>query len=224
APGSCPPAMSGRCCPRTRRSSTWPVGPPSGPGAAATPRGGSAPEEAIEVPWQPPPRPEWVEAVNSGLIVPMTEEASRPLSRDDLLGEARARLGLDVAGSGQALVADFGSEDFLEPLDVLLPALEEEARLTVIGRWLTRRFLLRLLEVRLQLVAYARADPGVLDEEIAEPWFVTGAPRTGTTILHSLLAQDERHRVPVGWELLRPVPPPDPGNAVGDPRIPLADF
>ena len=48
-------------------------------------------------------------------------------------------------------VADFGSDDFLEPLAVLLPALEHEAELTVIGRWMTRRFLLRFLEVRLQL-------------------------------------------------------------------------
>ena len=58
------------------------------------------------------------------------------------------------------------------------------------GRWITRRFLLRFLEVRLQLTAYVRADPGVVDEEIPEPVFVAGAPRTGTTILHALLAQD----------------------------------
>ena len=57
-------------------------------------------------------------------------------------------------------MADFGGDDFLEPLDVLLPALEDEADLTVIGRWMTRRFLLRFLEVRLQLTAVrARATP-----------------------------------------------------------------
>ncbi len=107
-------------------------------------------------------------------------------------------------------MADFGGDDFLEPLDVLLPALEHEADLTVIGRWMTRRFLLRFLEVRLQLTEYVRRDPGVVDEEIVAPWFVTGAPRTGTTILHAMLAQDPASRVPEGWELLRPVPPPSP--------------
>ena len=108
---------------------------------------------------------------------------------------------------------------------MLLPALEDEAELTVMGRWMTRRFLLRFLEVRLQLAAYVRDDPGVVDEEIREPWFVTGAPRTGTTILHALLAQDPTSRVPEGWELLRPVPPPspEPDEFAADARIPLAD-
>ena len=170
--------------------------------------------------WQPPPRPNWVRAVNDGLVLPIAEVAELPFSRDDLLAEARATLGIADGG-----MADFGRDDFLEPLDVLLPALEHEAALTVIGRWMTRRFLLRFLEVRLQLVAYVRDDPGVVDEEIAAPLFVTGAPRTGTTILHALLAQDARSRVPEGWELLRPVPPPspDPVEYAVDARIPLAD-
>ena len=170
--------------------------------------------------WQPPPRPDWVRAVNDGLILPIAEVAELPFTRDSLLGEARTTLGLADGG-----ITDFGSDDFLEPLDVLLPALEDEAELTVIGRWMTRRFLLRFLEVRLQLVAYVHDDPGVVDEEIAEPLFITGAPRTGTTILHALLAQDPDSRVPEGWELLRPVPPPspDPAEYAADARIPLAD-
>ena len=86
-------------------------------------------------------------------------------------------------------------------------ALEEEARLTVIGRWMTRRYLLRLLEVRFQLAAYLTDDPGVRDEEVRSPILVTGAPRTGTTILYGLLSCDPALRVPEGWELLRPVPP-----------------
>ena len=170
--------------------------------------------------WQPPPRPDWVHAVNDGLILPIAEVAELPFTRDSLLAEARATFGL-----ADGDVGDFGSDDFLEPLGVLLPALEGEAELTVVGRWMTRRFLLRFLEVRLQLVAYVRDDPGVVDEEIGEPLFVTGAPRTGTTILHALLAQDRDSRVPEGWELLRPVPPPspDPAEYAADARIALAD-
>jgi hypothetical protein len=170
--------------------------------------------------WQPPPRPDWVRAVNDGLILPIAEVAELPFTRGGLLAEARATFGLPDGGTH-----DFGGDDFLEPLDVLLPALEDEAALTVMGRWMTRRFLLRFLEVRIQLAAYVRDDPGVVDEEIREPWFVTGAPRTGTTILHALLAQDPASRVPEGWELLRPVPPPspDPVEFAADARIPLAD-
>src|SRR5262249_8296261 len=135
--------------------------------------------------WHPPTRPEWVRAVNAGEILTIADVASLPFDRDALLDEARAELGL--AGRG----ADgFGDDGFIEPLDALLPAFEDEAELTLLGRWITRRFLLRLLVVRAQTIAYVRADPGVRDEVIDEPVFVTGAPRTGTTILHALLAQD----------------------------------
>jgi hypothetical protein len=170
--------------------------------------------------WEPPPRPEWVQAVNRGDVLTIAEEANLPFTRDGLLGEARARMGIADCG-----IADFGDDGFLEPLDVLVHGFETEAALTVLGRWITRRFVLRMLEVRLQIVAYLRDDPGVRDEEIRQPLVVTGLPRTGTTILHALLAQDPAHRVSEGWELLRPVPPPDPDPLAfaSDPRIPLAD-
>jgi len=80
-----------------------------------------------------------------------------------------------------------------------------------------------MLEVRLQLTEYVKQDPGVRDEPIDMPLVLTGAPRTGTTILHSLLMRDPSLRGPVGWELLRPVPPPDPAHMDDDPRIDLAD-
>src|SRR4051794_36404423 len=96
--------------------------------------------------WTPPPRAEWVAAVNSGLIVPINEVAGRRFDRDDLLAEARATLGI---GNPNRNLAEFGDDSFIEPLDVLVRAFEEEARLTILGRWITRRFVLRMLEVRL---------------------------------------------------------------------------
>lgn len=168
--------------------------------------------------WTPPPQAEWAAAVNSGLIVPINEVADRRFDRDDLLAEARASLGMSDGGA-----ADFGDDAFIEPLDVLVRAFEDEANLTLLGRWITRRFVLRMLEVRLQLVAYVSADPAVVDEVIEEPLFVTGAPRTGTSILYALLACDPAHRVPEGWEFLRPVPPPEPHTFDVDARIPMAD-
>lgn len=168
--------------------------------------------------WQPPPRPEWVRAVNAGDVLPITDVARLPFDRDALLDEARAELALDGRG-----IDGFGDDGFLEPLAVLLPALEEEAELTILGRWITRRFLLRLLAVRAQTLACVRADPGIRDEAIHRPVFVTGAPRSGTTILHALLAQNSANRVPEGWELLRPVPPPDPSSYPDDARVALAD-
>lgn len=175
--------------------------------------------------WQAPERPEWVAAINAGAVAPICEEAQLPLERDALLGAARARLGLPDGGIEDFCHAALDGDSFLDPLDRVLGALEDEAELNLVGRWLTRRFLLRVLEGRLQLVRYLRADPGVCDEPIQTPLFVTGAPRTGTTILYALLARDAAHRVPEGWELLRPVPPPDPDPArfAADPRIAMAD-
>ena len=174
--------------------------------------------------WDPGPRPEWVRAVNDGLVPPIAVEARRPLDRTALIDEALARQGRAGEGIDAFCAPGPGTgEDFIEPLDVALASLETEANLNLLGRWITRRFLLRLLEVRLQICDWVRADPDVRDEEIVEPVFVVGAPRTGTTILHALLSADHRHRVPLGWELLRPVPPPLAATHDVDARIALAD-
>jgi hypothetical protein len=177
------------------------------------------------VSWRPPERPAWVRAVNAGEVAPLRQEAELPFDRDALLGEARARLGLPDGGVGDFGDDEFDADAFVEALDRLLHALEQEAELTLLGRWMTRRFLLRILEVRLQLMAYLRADPGVREEPIERPLFVAGAPRSGTTILYDMLAGHPALRAPLGWELLRPLPPPDPDPArrAADPRIGMAD-
>lgn len=164
-------------------------------------------------------------AINDGQILPITDEARLPLARDALLAEALARAGRaadDVAAFGHPR---FPEGEMIEALDRALQAIESEAELHTMGRFMTRRFVLRLLGVRLQLMAYLHCDSGVLDEPIVAPLFVAGAPRTGTTLLHALLAADPAHRAPLGWELLWPVPPPvpDPARRARDPRIEIAE-
>jgi hypothetical protein len=48
---------------------------------------------------------------------------------------------------------------------------------------------------------------------------IVGQGRTGTTILHDLLAQDPATRVPLTWEVDRPCPPPETATYETDPRI-----
>lgn len=169
--------------------------------------------------WTPDPRPDWVVAVNRGDAGPVMDEACRPFDPDLLIAEALVRQGR-AAGDRAA----FGDDAFVEPLTLFCHGLEHEADLTVMGRWMSRRMILRLLEVRIQLNDYLVADPDTLNEPIDQPIFVIGAPRTGTTVMHGVLAQDPAHRAPEGWELLRPVPPPhpDPDVRATDPRIALA--
>jgi hypothetical protein len=44
-------------------------------------------------------------------------------------------------------------------------------------------------------------------QEIREPLFIVGLPRSGTTILQMLLAADPEHRSPLMWEVMTPSPP-----------------
>ena len=157
--------------------------------------------------------------MNRGDAGPVADEARRPFDPDLLMAEALVRQGR--APDDQAALGD---DAFVEPLTLFCRGLEHEADLTVMGRWMSRRMILRLLEVRIQINDYLAADPGSLDEPIDQPIFVIGAPRTGTTVMHGVLAQDPAHRAPEGWELLRPVPPPHPDLDVraADPRIALA--
>lgn len=119
------------------------------------------------------------------------------LGEERLLAEARAQTGL----------ADFGDPAFLEPLRRLLASYEDEARLTLLGRIAARQDTVRLLASRLRLVEDRRRQPGIADEQIQQPIFVTGLPRTGTTLLHGLLAQDPASRAPLHWEMMYPSPP-----------------
>jgi Sulfotransferase family len=49
-------------------------------------------------------------------------------------------------------------------------------------------------------------------EEIARPIFATGEPRSGTTLLHALLAVDPNARALRFWEVMHPSPPPGPAG------------
>ena len=151
--------------------------------------------------WVPPPKPEWVERLDAhGRAV---GGAAFLLSLDpvDLLAAARASTGLE----------DFGGDSWRPHFDVLVTALEDEARLTTVGRVLARTELLRALRQRLLLTHRWAADPSILAAPVVAPVFVVGTGRSGTSILHELLALDPANRVPLTWELLHP------GEAVGSP-------
>jgi hypothetical protein len=47
---------------------------------------------------------------------------------------------------------------------------------------------------------------------------IGGLPRTGTTLLHRVMACDPRLRGPLCWETEQPAPPPHPDTADSDPR------
>lgn len=66
----------------------------------------------------------------------------------------------------------------------------------------------KLLSTRLRLAADRQRLPGIANERIERPIFVIGFARTGTTLLHSLLAEDPDARAPLWWNTHAPSPPP----------------
>ena len=118
---------------------------------------------------------------------------------------------------------DFGDPWFREGLGVLSLALEDEAELSTLGRILTRADLVLSLENRLRLQDWRTRYPEIAEERVERPIVIIGMARTGTTILHNLLARDRRNRVPLTWEVDRAFPPPEAAMRDDDPRIAEVD-
>ena len=135
--------------------------------------------------------------------------APGPFEAQALIERARRATGLD----------DLGADEIREPLDVLLRSLHAEGRLTLVGRIAARQDLQSLLAERLRLRADRQRHPQIAAERIVRPLFIVGLPRTGSTLLHHLLAQDEASRVAQAWEIMAPSPPPEQERYASDPRI-----
>ncbi len=121
--------------------------------------------------------------------------------------------------SAQTGLTDFGEDSFREGLEILLSALREEARLHEGGRAFLHQRIVGYLSQRLQVEDWYRRHPDIDDVPISAPLIGLGLPRTGSTALSMLLAQDPDVRYLRRWESSQPCPPPSTVRGV-DPRIP----
>jgi Sulfotransferase family len=117
---------------------------------------------------------------------------------------------------------DFGDGGWRPGLERLADGLVNEARLSAIGVEIAYLDVMRALKNRLDVIAWRKAHPEVADKPIGQPIFIVGQPRTGTTILYDLLAQDPDLRAPLTWEVDAPCPVPQPETYHDDPRIAAA--
>jgi hypothetical protein len=120
---------------------------------------------------------------------------------EDLHASATRLTGLD----------DFGDDEYLEGLRVLLKSYADDAGLTPEGNKAQRAFLRGALVARLLSESAWRQHPEYAQVAIERPIFVTGLPRTGTTALHRLLTADPGHQGLELWltEVPQPRPPRD---------------
>jgi hypothetical protein len=132
-----------------------------------------------------------------GALLEKTRIRGKRALATDLIESAKRRCRLD----------DFGEGDFFEGLSRLLESCHSEARLNLIGKIALRTDVLQTLCSRLQMERDRQLYPNIAYQEIREPLFIVGLPRSGTSLLHSLLAADPEHRCPLMWEVRSPTPP-----------------
>lgn len=98
--------------------------------------------------------------------------------RAALVAEAVAAAGLD----------DFGDPWLFENLDALISSLNADAQLTSMGAAAARGMILGALGNRLRHVNLLARNPEILQERVRVAAVVVSLPRTGSTMLHRMLA------------------------------------
>jgi hypothetical protein len=131
------------------------------------------------------------------------------LKAADIIATARRRTGLQELDDAQ----------INEPLQRYIDSAESESHLNTLGRMAVHNMLTNALSSRLRVLDWAARHPEIREERISKPWVVIGLPRTGTSLLCSLLGLDPGSRPLLQWECANPMPPADLPTAAEDPRI-----
>jgi hypothetical protein len=134
---------------------------------------------------------------------------TQPIDLDQLVEQARQSTGL----------FDFGPETWREGADRLVDELNDGAALNELGSVIASTDIANYLGNRLRIVDWTTRRPEITQGDIHPPIVILGQPRTGTTILFEVLAQDPANRVPLTWEVDQPWPPPQTATYESDPRI-----
>jgi hypothetical protein len=144
-----------------------------------------------------------------GRLFPRNGSPILTMEPEELIDKACKRTGLN----------DFGDDSLLGRLEILLRSFVNDADLNLIGLICAHSDILRLLCNRLRLVEDRKIHHAIAAEVVRRPVFITGLPRTGSTLLHALLAEDPACRSPRVWEVMHPSPPPDRASYESDPRV-----
>ena len=93
-------------------------------------------------------------------------------------------------------------KEFVEPYNVLIDSLNDEANLGSIGQLAVEYQLKQHINNRILIdKAYS-----LKNHSVSKPLIVIGLPRSGTTFLFNLLSKDQDNRSPLFWEMMKPFP------------------
>ncbi len=138
-------------------------------------------------------------------MTPLYPVSRRAGALDGLIRGIRARSWFAPFESAEFVAAarrntrltSLGEDDWEAPLAVMLEDLRADTQLTDLGGIMANRVLQGLLENRLRTwAAFAEQQPALP----VDPIVILGLPRTGSTLLHELLAQHPDLRAPLYWE------------------------
>ena len=98
--------------------------------------------------------------------------------RESLIAQAARQTGL----------SDFGDDWFFANIDALIPSLNKQAKLSAEGIYGAQHMIVSGLVNRLRHVQLVKDNPEILDDQVNVAAVLTGLPRTGSTMLHRMLA------------------------------------
>lgn len=131
-------------------------------------------------------------------------------------------LDLNQCPTAERLVAlacqDTGLTDLGDParnagLEAYLESLRQDTWeiMTMPARELAADYLVHQLANRLRMVEDRKRQPEIARQKITAPLIVVGPPRSGSTLLHTLLSLDPDNMAPEHWLCREPSPPPGEG-------------
>jgi len=106
----------------------------------------------------------------------------------EMVKQVPDRATLVARACADAGLSDFGDTWFFANIDALIPALNSEARLSEAGVGSASAMIVNGLVNRLRHVELVKRHPEILDETVEVAAVVVGLPRTGSTMLHRMLA------------------------------------
>jgi len=99
-------------------------------------------------------------------------------NRESLVEQAKEQTGL----------SDLGDSWFFANIDALIPSLNSQAKLSPEGIYGAQHMIVSGLVNRLRHVQFLKINPEILEETVNVTAVLTGLPRTGSTMLHRMLA------------------------------------
>ena len=106
-----------------------------------------------------------------------------------------------------------------EGLKVLVDSIARDGKPNPFGALAVKGLLDRLLYNRYMIEQEIASNPWIVEQDIHEPVFIIGMPRTGTTVLHAILHKDPAHRAPLAWECLLPYPAATPDTFTNNDQL-----